>query len=371
MTGIIVEGETFNVLSEGDEANPVLMLAHPIATNLSYWDPQVPAFLEHFRVVRYDCRGHGATRANDGPYSIERLGRDAIAILDALGIEKTHWLGVSMGGMVGLWLLINARERIGRAVLAGTAAQMPGPDMWNNRIRFARQNGMEAVAEASAERWFTKSFREAEPEKVERVLAMVRQSPLHGYLAACGALRDMDLREAMRGITNKVLLIAGRHDPSTPTGMSALIASAIEGAELVTLEAAHLSNIEDEANFTKAAIEFLTAPEVAAPVRAPRRRIARKAAARKGAAKKAAARKAGPRKGVRTAAVARKGSRKPAAKKTAGRRVTSKKGAVKKTRAAKIARRVPGRGAAPKEAVTRAAGRRRAAAKRKLAKRRR
>src|SRR5579885_3255067 len=325
MTGIIVEGETFNVLSEGDEANPVLMLAHPIATNLSYWDPQVPAFLEHFRVVRYDCRGHGATRANDGPYSIERLGRDAIAILDALGIEKTHWLGVSMGGMVGLWLLINARERIGRAVLAGTAAQMPGPDMWNNRIRFARQNGMEAVAEASAERW----------------------------------------------ITNKVLLIAGRHDPSTPTGMSALIASAIEGAELVTLEAAHLSNIEDEANFTKAAIEFLTAPEVAAPVRAPRRRIARKAAARKGAAKKAAARKAGPRKGVRTAAVARKGSRKPAAKKTAGRRVTSKKGAVKKTRAAKIARRVPGRGAAPKEAVTRAAGRRRAAAKRKLAKRRR
>src|SRR5579885_263353 len=143
MTGIIVEGETFNVLSEGDEANPVLMLAHPIATNLSYWDPQVPAFLEHFRVVRYDCRGHGATRANDGPYSIERLGRDAIAILDALGIEKTHWLGVSMGGMVGLWLLINARERIGRAVLAGTAAQMPGPDMWNNRIRFARQNGME------------------------------------------------------------------------------------------------------------------------------------------------------------------------------------------------------------------------------------
>jgi 3-oxoadipate enol-lactonase len=285
MTGIIIAGDTFNVL--GDENREILMLSNPMATNLQLWDPQIPALAEHFRIVRYDSRGAGASVANQGPYSVEGLGRDALAITDALGIERVHWLGLSMGSIVGLWLLVHARERIGRAVLASTAAQIPGPDLWNNRIQSARDTSMNGVAMAATERWFTKTFRDANPEKVAAVMEMVRTTPLHGYLAACAAGRDMDQREAIRRIRNKVLVIAGRHDLSTPPGMGALVASSIEGAKFITLEASHMSNIEDEANFTKAVVDFLTAPEIAAVGPPPRSR----APAKKAAAKKAPARK--------------------------------------------------------------------------------
>jgi 3-oxoadipate enol-lactonase len=350
MTGVTIAGETFNVLFEGDESKPVLMLSNPIATNLHIWDPQCPALLEHFRLLRYDSRGHGLTTVDHGPYSIGRLGRDALAIMDALGVEKAHWLGLSLGGMTGLWLLINARERIDRAVLAGTAAHVAGADMWNNRIRMAREGGMEGVAEGSAERWFTRNFREREPGKVERVMAMVRATPLEGYVATCAAVRDMDLREAVRGITNKVLLIAGRHDSSTPPGMGALIASAIKGAELVTLEASHLSNIEDEADFTKGVIDFLTAPEAVARKAPPRRRAAAKkaVAARKAPARKAATRKV-PAKKAAAKKTAKKGSVKKGASKRAGtKKVTLKKATVKKP--AKKSAAAKRRGAAKKRA---------------------
>ncbi|MFZ3326205.1 MAG: 3-oxoadipate enol-lactonase [Methylocella sp.] len=272
MTGITIAGENFNVLVEGDENKEGLMLSNPLGTNLHLWDPQIPALAEHFRIVRYDSRGHGASVANQGPYSVEGLGRDALAIMDALGIERVHWMGLSLGSIVGLWLLVHARERIGRAVLASTAAQIPGPDLWNNRIQSARDNGMNGVAMAAAERWFTKTFRDANPEKVEAVMEMVQTTPLHGYLAACAAIRDMDQREAIRSIRNDVLVIAGRHDLSMPPGMGALVASSIAGAKFVTLEASHLANIEDETNFTKAAVDFLTAPETTAARPRPRPR---------------------------------------------------------------------------------------------------
>src|ERR1700737_1292242 len=129
-----IAGETFNVLIEGDKNREVLLLSNPMGTNLHFWDRQIPALAEHFRIVRYDSRGHGASVANEGHYSVEGLGRDALAIMDALGIARAHWLGLSMGSIVGLWLLVHARERIGRAVLASTAAQMPGPDLGKTRI---------------------------------------------------------------------------------------------------------------------------------------------------------------------------------------------------------------------------------------------
>ena len=261
MTIITIGGEEFNILVEGNESRQVVMLSNPLGTNLHFWDPQIPVLLKHFRIVRYDSRGHGKTLADHGPYSIEQLGRDALGITDGLGIEKVHWLGLSKGSMVGLWLLIHARGRIGRAVLASTAAQMPGPDMWNSRIQSAWDYGMEGPAAAAADRWFTKRFRHSEPAKVERVLAMVRATSVHGYVASCAALRDMDLREAIRDITNEVLVIAGRDDMSTPPGIGAMVARFIKGAKLVTLEAPHMSSIEDETNFNKAVLDFLTAPE--------------------------------------------------------------------------------------------------------------
>ena len=347
MTDIIIAGETFNVLIEGDENKEGLMLSNPMGTNLHLWDPQIPALAEYFRVVRYDSRGHGASVANQGPYSVEGLGRDALAIMDALGIEKVHWLGLSMGSVVGLWLLVHARERIGRAVLASTAAQIPGPDLWNNRIQSARDTGMNGVAMAAAERWFTKTFRDANPEKVEAVMAMVRATPLHGYLAALAAIRDMDMREAIRSIRNKVLVIAGRHDPSTPPGMGALVASSIEGAKFVTLEASHMSNIEDEANFTKAAVDFLTAPETTAARPSPRPR----APAKKAAAKKAPARKTA----AKTAPAKKSAAKKSAGKKTAAQKTPPEKAPPQEiqTRAAtkKAAAKKPTAKDGPKEAV--------------------
>ncbi|HEY4847134.1 MAG TPA: 3-oxoadipate enol-lactonase [Methylocella sp.] len=341
MTDITIAGETFNVLIEGDENKEVLMLSNPMGTNLHLWDPQIPALAEHFGVVRYDSRGHGASVANQGPYSVEGLARDVLAIMDALGIERVHWLGLSMGSIVGLWLLIHARERIGRAVLASAAAQIPGPDLWNNRIQSARDTGMNGVAMAAAERWFTKTFRDANPEKVEAVMEMVRRTPLHGYLAACAAGRDMDQREAIRSIRNKVLVIAGRHDLSTPPGMGALVASSIEGAKFVTLEASHMSNIEDEANFTKAAVDFLTAPEITAAGPSPRpsapaRKAAAKKAARKTAAKKAPAKKAAmkktPAKKLKTKAPTKKtDAKKPPARTVPKKRPGTKMGVKIKT----------------------------------------
>jgi 3-oxoadipate enol-lactonase len=310
VASIPIGGEEFGVLVEGSESRPTLMLSNPLGTNFRFWDPQAPALREHFRIVRYDSRGHGKTSADHGPYAIDQLGHDALAIADALGISKFHWLGLSMGSTVGLWLLSHAPNRIGRAVLAGTAAQMPDPDMWNSRIHSVRNFGMEKTAEAAAERWFTKEFRYAEPAKVERVLAMVRATAVQGYAAACAALRDMDLREAIRGITNEVLVIAGRHDLSTPPAMGALVASAIKGAKLVTLEAPHLSNIEDEGNFTKAVLDFLTAPEsvrTKAPSRA--RKAAKKAAPRQRPAKKPAGKKVAVKKTRIKAAAAKKASK--------------------------------------------------------------
>jgi 3-oxoadipate enol-lactonase len=307
MTAITIAGETFNVLVEGDESKENLILSHPMGTNLHLFDRQIPPLAQHFRIIRYDSRGHGASVANQGPYSVEGFGRDALAIMDALGIAKAHWLGLSLGSIVGLWLLVHTRDRIGLAVLAGASAQIPGTDLWNSRIRLARDSGMNGVAMATAERWFTKAFRDANPEKVEAVMEMIRTTPLHGYLAACAAVRDMDQREAIRGISHKVLVIGGRHDLSTPPGMGALVASSIEGAKFITLEAPHLSNVEDEVNFTNAVVDFLTAPETAsarppsrprAPAKkAPAKNVpARKTAAKKTMAKKAVAKKAGAKK---------------------------------------------------------------------------
>ncbi|MBO0734863.1 MAG: alpha/beta fold hydrolase [Methylocapsa sp.] len=333
MAGIMIGGEEFWVLSEGDATKPALMLSTPLGTNVHFWDPQIPALLKYFRVVRYDSRGHGKTTADQPAFSIEELGRDALAIMDALGIEKAHWLGLSMGGVVGLWLLAYAGNRIGRAVLAGTAAQLPGADMWNSRIQAARDFGMSNVAIAAAERWFTKDFRDFEPEKVERVLAMVRATPLGGYTAACAALRDMDLREAIRTITNEVLVIAGRQDLSTPPGMSALVANSIKGAKLVSLDAPHMAVIEDEANFTRAVLDFLTAPEAApAPPAPPRRKAAKARAAGKRAAwKKAAAEKAAAKPGrVRATAAAKKAAAKKARRKAPAAKRSGKKAVAKR-----------------------------------------
>ena len=258
---ISIGGETFNVLDEGGADKAVVMLSNPLGGTLRFWDPQMAALLAHFRVVRYDSRGHGASAATEGPYTIAQLGRDALAILDALAIAKAHWLGLSMGSMTGQWLLAHAGNALDARCWPARRRKSQTADMWNARIRTVEEAGMGAIAVSAAGRWFTQGFRDTHPEKVEPIMEMVRKTPPRGYVAGCAAIRDMDLREPIKTIKNSVLVIAGRHDPGTTPGMNALVANSIEGAKLITLEASHMSNIEDAANFTKAVVDFLTAGE--------------------------------------------------------------------------------------------------------------
>jgi 3-oxoadipate enol-lactonase len=256
---IEISGEGFNVVVEGRSGAPAVVLAHALGADLSMWEPQTPILAEHFRVVRYDSRGHASGPAATGPLTLADLGRDALAIMNALDIPRAHWLGLSMGGAIGLWLLVHARERIDRAILANTAAHFAPASAWNARIGAVLTGGVAAVAPALIERWFTKEFREREPQTVARVFEILRACPAEGYATCAAAIRDMDLREDITAVRAPALVIVGSGDPSAPPALGAEIAASIAGAQLTTLEAAHLSNIEAPSAFSRAALEFLTA----------------------------------------------------------------------------------------------------------------
>lgn len=377
----------FNVAVDGPEGAPAVLMSNSLGTNLHMWDDQVDALKQRFRVIRYDARGHGQSVADEGPYTIEQLGRDALAILDALHIKKAHYIGLSMGGMVGMWLLTHASDRIGRAVLANTGAHLGGPDVWNARIRTAKSEGLAALAAATMDRWFTRDFQERSPQAVERIAQMFKATPAQGYAANAAAIRDMDQRESIRAITNPVLVVVGTHDPATPPTMGGLIADHIKGARLVALEAAHLSNIEASNSFNRAILSFLSVgePRPAAPVPAEKSKQAKKPAKQAGnkAGKPSQARPAPP---AETPAAAQKNSKatktagkaaaksvtKAPAKKAAQKAVkkaakkAAKKKAVKKTvkkAVKKAVRKTAAKKTTPKKSAKRATGGRSAARK--------
>jgi 3-oxoadipate enol-lactonase len=252
-----INGEPFNILVEGKADGPVLLFSNSLSSNLSMWDAQAEALKDTFRIIRYDSRGHGKSVAKAEPYSIAQLGRDALAIMDSLKVEKAHFCGLSKGGMVGQWLLTHHRERIGKAVLANTAALMAPAELWNGRIRNVSVNGMAAIVDATIERWFTKGFVARAPKEIAAVKKMIASTPAQGYCGCCAAIRDMDQRESIRGITNPVLLISGAHDPATTPAMMELMKERIRGAQWISLDASHISNMEQPAAFTGAVKEFL------------------------------------------------------------------------------------------------------------------
>lgn len=254
-----IRGEPFNIRLDGPQGAPALLLSNSLGTNLSMWDPQIPEWSKSFRIVRYDSRGHGLSVATDKPYSMAMLGADALAILDHLGIEKAHWCGLSKGGMVGQWLATHAGARLGKVVLANTAARMGPPDLWDGRIKTVRANGMSGLVQPTLERWFSKEFRDGDAATVAKVSAMLETTSPLGYACCCAAIRDMDQRESIRAVTNPVLVIIGRVDPATPPEAGHQIADAIPGAKRVELDAAHLSNLEQPVAFTTAVLDFLKA----------------------------------------------------------------------------------------------------------------
>ncbi len=252
-----VRGEDFHIRIDGDEGAPVLLLSNSLGTNLSMWDPQIPEWSKQFRIVRYDSRGHGLSPAPDKPYSIAMLADDALAILDTLGIDKAHWCGLSKGGMVGQWLATHHGERLGRVVLANTAARMGPPELWDGRIDTVRKHGMSVLVQPTLERWFTPEFRDSAKETVAKVSEMLATTPPLGYANCCGAIRDMDQRETIRAVRNPVLVVIGARDPATPPATGYEIADAIPGAQRIGLAAAHPSNPEQPEAFGRAVTDFL------------------------------------------------------------------------------------------------------------------
>ncbi len=247
---------------DGRDDAPPLLLSNSLGTNLEMWAPQVALLAGRFRVVRYDTRGHGGSSVPAGPYTLERLGRDAIALLDALAIDRAHFCGLSMGGVIGLWLAIHAPLRIDRLVLANTGAKIGTPELWNERIESLRERGdsglPDTMADTVVERWFTPRHRTTAPAGVARVRDMLLETSSAGYAGNCAAIRDADLRAQLSLIRVPTLVVAGTHDPSTPPVLGREIAAAIPSAQYVELDAAHLSNLEQAGAFNAAVLRFLT-----------------------------------------------------------------------------------------------------------------
>ena len=242
---------------DGDPNAPPLLLINSIGSTREMWARQMPALAAAFRVLRYDARGHGVSSVPRGPYTLEELGRDALAILDDAQIESAHVCGISLGGITAQWLGLNARNRVQRLVLANTAARIGTIDSWAERIKLVHDKGMSAVADLSMERWFTRAFRERDPETVHTFRTMIQNCPADGYLGCCAALRDADLRNHIVDLEAPVLLIASSADTATPPDGLELIRERVRGAQLVTLASAHLSNVECAEEFTAVVLDFL------------------------------------------------------------------------------------------------------------------
>lgn len=242
---------------DGPDGAPVLALSSSLGTDHGMWEPQMAAFSQRFRVLRYDTRGHGRSFVPTQPSTLEGLGRDFLGLLDELGLARVHFCGLSLGGMIGMWLACNAPERIDRLVLSNTSAHLGPPEVWNRRIETVRSLGMAGVVGGVLDRWFTSGFRARAKERVEKVRRMLLTTAPAGYASCCAAIRDMDQREAIGAIRARTLVIVGREDTSTPPDQGLFIASRIPGARVVELEAAHLSSYEAAEPFSDAVLGFL------------------------------------------------------------------------------------------------------------------
>ena len=242
---------------EGPADGPVLVLSNSIGSSSAMWDPQVPALAEHFRVLRYETRGHAGAPVPQGPYTIADLGGDVVALLDRLGVERAHFAGLSLGGMTGMWLGVNAPDRIARLALMCTSAMLARAFDWPARAALVREEGTGAIAQATIERWFTPGFIESHPDVAASWRATISDTPAEGYAGCAEAIGSMDLEDDIARVSAPTLVIAGRQDPSTPPPHGELIAERIPGARLEIVEAAHLANYERPRDVTRLLLSHL------------------------------------------------------------------------------------------------------------------
>ena len=269
-----VSGRRLYYRLEGRPGRPVMALCHVLGLDHSMWDPQVPDLVERFHVLRYDLRGHGASDAPDGDYSVADLGRDALALLDGLGIDRVIWCGQSIGGMVGQWLAINAADRLSHLILANTTPRVADPPGMEARRKTVLQNGVASVVDTAIRRFFTPALVEQNPPRVASARETFLATSAVGYAGCCAAIRDLDHTAMLGQIRTPTLVISGDADESmTFEGHGAVLARQIPGASLVRLAAAHVSSLELPRTFTRTVLEWLS-PRSAEPVRVRTERAA-------------------------------------------------------------------------------------------------
>jgi 3-oxoadipate enol-lactonase len=258
---ITANGISVNYSLDGPATAPVVTMSHSLATDLSMWDPTLPALTGRFRVLRYDTRGHGGTDAPKGAYTLDQLADDALALLKALGISRTHWVGLSMGGMIGQTLGLKAPQVFASFALCDTSSRIPAEakPLWQDRIRTAETQGMEPLVQGTLERWFTEPFRKSRADVIDKVAKMIRTTPAAGYAGCCAAIAALDLTDKISAIKTPTVVIVGEDDPGTPVAASKVINERIAGSRLEILpKAAHLSNMEQPEAFNKALVGFLS-----------------------------------------------------------------------------------------------------------------
>jgi len=241
----------------GTENADALVFSNSLGETLAMWDAQSASLKAQFRVLRYDTRGHGKSSATPGPYTIDQLSHDVLALLDTLHLDRVHFCGLSMGGMTGMWLALHAPQRLRKLILCNTAAKIGTAENWNARIETVRKTGMKAISSAVIERWLSPRFRAASPQIVSETLRILESADPEGYAANCAAVRDFDARETVASIKVPTLVIAGTYDPATTPEDGRYLANKIQGARYVELEAAHLSNIEQPERFNAELRAFL------------------------------------------------------------------------------------------------------------------
>jgi 3-oxoadipate enol-lactonase/4-carboxymuconolactone decarboxylase len=241
---------------DGPADAPAVVLFPSLGSTLELWEPQVAALAEHFRVIRVDPRGHGGSPVPEGPYTIDDIGGDVVALLDRLGVERAHVVGVSLGGMVALWMAINHPDRVDRIVPTATAAALPDAG-FDARAATVREGGTQAIADAVLGRWLTPEALAADPARAERMKSWVLDTPDEGYAASCDAIATMDLLGGLPAIVAPTLVISGLRDPAIPPEHQVRIAAGVPGARLAAVDAAHIPNVELPDQVTALILEHL------------------------------------------------------------------------------------------------------------------
>lgn len=241
----------------GRDEGPVLVLGHSLGVSSEMWAPQIEEFGERFRLLLYDHRGHGGSDLPPAPWTIGDFGRDLLGLLDALGVERFHYCGLSLGGIVGLWLGQNAPDRVERLALCNCSASIENPEPLRVRSEAVRREGLASIVEAVLGRWFTEGFRASRPEAVEAVRSLLLETSPEGYARTCEALCQVDLRAGLAEVETPALAVFGQHDQSTPSEWTRAFAEAMPDCRLVGFDSAHLSNVEASGEFNRVVREFL------------------------------------------------------------------------------------------------------------------